>query len=281
LGAAAISYDAPEILDAFSRRYAITFPLLSDPGSATIRTYGILNTVADEAPDTIREDATVAADFRKHVTVTSSGAAGVIRGTPFPGTFMLDARGRVTARFFEDFYRERSTASSIMIRAGASADPTAATRISTDHLDLTTYTSDPIVAPGNRIALVVGVTPKRKMHVYAPGASGYRVVSLRIDPQPFVRVLSLQYPASEIYVFAPLNERVPVYQKEFTLIQDLVLEATPEAERALERQKVLTLKGSLEYQACDDKVCFNPTSIPLSWTLTITPNITERVGRPR
>jgi peroxiredoxin len=278
---AAISYDTPEILAAFSRRYEITFPLLSDVGSATIRAYGILNTVAEEAPDTIRSDPTVAADFRKHVTVTSAAAAGVIRGTPFPGTFILDRQGRVTARFFEEFYRERSTASSIMIRLGANADPIAATRISTDHVDLTTYASDPIVAPGNRTALAVNITPKPKMHVYAPGASGYRVVTLRIDPQPFVRVLSVQYPASEIYVFEPLNERVPVYQKAFTLIQDLVLEATPDAERALERQKVLTLKGRLDYQACDDKVCFNPTSILLSWTLTLTPNITERIARPR
>jgi hypothetical protein len=137
------------------------------------------------------------------------------------------------------------------------------------------------VAPGNRTALAVVIKPKPKMHVFTPGASGYRVVSLRLEPQPFVRARSVQYPASEIYLFKPLDERVPVYQKEFTLIQDLVLEATPEAERALERQKVLTLKGSFDYQACDDRVCFNPTSIPLSWTLTITSDITERIGRPR
>ena len=31
----------------------------------------------------------------------------MINGTPFPGTFMLDANTRVTSRFFEEFYRER------------------------------------------------------------------------------------------------------------------------------------------------------------------------------
>ena len=51
------------------------------------------------------------------------------------------------------------------------------------------------------------------MHVYAPGVAGYRPVALAIAAQPFVRVLPLAYPPSEIYFFKPLNERVPVYQK--------------------------------------------------------------------
>ena len=48
---AAISYDTQEILATFSERRGITFPLLSDVGSATIARYGILNTVVDEALD--------------------------------------------------------------------------------------------------------------------------------------------------------------------------------------------------------------------------------------
>ena len=49
LGLAAISYDSQEILAAFSQQHGITFPLLSDVGSATIKRFGILNTVAEEA----------------------------------------------------------------------------------------------------------------------------------------------------------------------------------------------------------------------------------------
>jgi hypothetical protein len=94
-----------------------------------------------------------------------------------------------------------------------------------------------------------------------------------------VRVLPLQYPPSQIYLFEPLNERVPVYQTPFTLAQEIVLEATPEAERALRGRTELTLTGTLEYQACDDKLCFNPAAVPLLWTLKVTPNITERIRR--
>ena len=33
----------------------------------------------------------------------------------------------------------------------------------------------------------------------------------------------------------------------------------------------LTIKGTLRYQACDDKVCYLPQSIPLSWTVGLRP----------
>jgi peroxiredoxin len=102
LGLAVITYDSPAILADFSRRRGITFPLLSDPGSQTIKAYGILNT-------------TVAA-------ATSSD------GIPFPGTFLIDRAGTVTSRFFEEAYQEWNTISTIMIALGNAKTPAAAKR---------------------------------------------------------------------------------------------------------------------------------------------------------
>lgn len=204
------------------------------------------------------------------MSVTGSlSTAELTRGTPFPGTFIVDREGRVVSRHFEEFYRERITASSILVALGGGAAPVSATKVSTDHLEITAYSSDATVVPGTRLALVVKVTPRPRIHVYAPGAAGYRVVAMNITPQPFVRLLPLRYPPSEIYLFEPLNERVAVYQKPFTLVQDVVVEATPQAERALRGQETLTIGGAFAYQACDDKACFMPVSIPLSWTLAL------------
>jgi hypothetical protein len=36
-------------------------------------------------------------------------------------------------------------------------------------LDIITYPSDPVIAPGNRFALAVNVTPAQHVHFYAPG----------------------------------------------------------------------------------------------------------------
>jgi len=274
LGVAAISYDPPEILAAFSRQRGITFPLLSDVGSETIKRYGILNTVAAEAVGPTANDSAVAEDVKKYVSVVGANARMV--GMAFPGTFMLDRDGRVKSRFFEESYIERSTSSSILMRVGAKETTVPGTQLSTEHLDVKAYPSEAAIAPGNRFSIAFDVTPKSRIHVYAPGASSYRVVSVTITPQPFVRVLPLKYPKSEMYFFKPLNERVPVYQKPFALVQELVLEGNPEAQAAWRGRESLTLTGTFDYQACDDKVCFNPTSIPLTWTLSLRPLIRER-----
>jgi hypothetical protein len=156
-----------------------------------------------------------------------------------------------------------------------------ATPIWTDHLKLTTYPSDAVVAPGDRTSLVVEIEPGDGMHVYAPGAESYRVVTLTVATQPFVRVLPLQYPPSEIYVFAPLDERIPVYQKPFTLRQELVIATHPQARAALRAKSSLTVTGTLEYQACDDRICFNPVSVPLSWTLPLGTDAAQELNRAR
>ena len=274
LGLAAISYDPVDILSAFSRQRGITFPLLSDAGSATIKRYGILNPVPEEALGLYKDDPAVKADVQKYVSLFGPTAAMV--GMALPGTFILNRKGNVTSRFFEDFYIDRNTASSVLVRLGVHAAPVAATKVSSTHLELTTWPSDAAIAPGNRFSLVLDIQPGPHIHVYAPGAKGYRVVALTIEPQPNVRVPPVQYPASQIYFYKPLNERVPVFQKPFTLVQEVILEGTPQAQAALRGKDNLTLTGELDYQACDDKECFNPTSVPLSWTVALRPLVRER-----
>jgi hypothetical protein len=177
------------------------------------------------------KDPAVLADLQRYATVTQ--ASERFRGIPFPGTFMLDRGGRVTARFFEDYYWERNTVSNIMLKVGAARTSVPALQASSEHLALKAYPSDPSASPGTRFSLVVDVTPRRGMHVYAPGASRYTVITLNIVAPRYVRIMPTRYPPSEIYDFKPLNERVPVYQKPFTLAVDVVPEATAEARKSL------------------------------------------------
>jgi hypothetical protein len=50
-------------------------------------------------------------------------------------------------------------------------------------------------------------------------------------------------------------------------VLDTVLEGHAAAQAARREQESVTLTGTLEYQACDDAICFNPVSLPLSWTV--------------
>ena len=132
---AAISYNSQDVLAAFSQRRGIAFPLLSDQGSETIKRFGIFNTIAEEGLGPNADNPAVQADVEQYVSVF--GALPMIVGTPFPGTFIVDPEGRVTSRFFEEFYRERNTASNIMLRLGSGTNPTAGTQGSTAHLSIT------------------------------------------------------------------------------------------------------------------------------------------------
>jgi AhpC/TSA family/Disulphide bond corrector protein DsbC len=245
LGLVAISYDTPETLKKFADSRGITFPMVSDPGSAIIKRFGLLNETQDP---TTR-----------------------FYGVPHPGTFMLDEKGIVVSRFFEDAYQERYTASAMLATRGV--DPTTgAVTASTPHISLRATISDTAqVAPGERLSIVAHVTPRPTMHLYAPGKHDYQVVRLVVDPQPWLRVHDTQYPPSEIYHFKPLDERVEVYTQPFRLTRDVTLLATPEAQKQLGALSSVTITGHLEYQACDDAICFSPARVPVSFELSLRP----------
>jgi peroxiredoxin len=284
VGIAAISYDSQEVLVDFAERHDITFPMLSDADSSVITEFDILNTVVAEALGPNRDDPDVIADVHKYVAASvfdSIPLRQMIEGTPFPGTFMLDADGRVTSRFFEEFYRERNTTSNVMLKLGIGLSPIAAITGETSQLKFTAYASNSVVSPGTRFSIAVDVEPGENMHVYAPGAEtmGYRVIDLRIAPSKFVRFEPIAYPDSEIYHFKPLDEYVPVYQEPFTLLQEGIVNASAEAEEAMAELDALTLIGSFDYQVCDDTFCFNPVSVPLSFTLELELLDYQRVNR--
>jgi len=131
------------------------------------------------------------------------------------------------------------------------------------HATITTTSAAPSAAPGGKVAVFVDMVPNAGVHVYAPGAKDYLPVKVTFKPQADVRVGKTVYPKSETMFFAPLNETVPVYQKAFRLAQDVTLG------KSLKAGSTVTLAGTLEFQACDDQVCFVPESVPVSWTVTV------------
>ena len=279
LGVAAISYDSVEVLSDFAQRRGITFPLLADDDSSVITEFGILNTVAAEGVGDNADDPDVQADVAKYVS--AFGANPMIVGTPYPGTFMIDGDGKVTSRFFEEFYRERNTTTNVMLKLGMGLSPIAAVEGETAHLKFTAYPSNTSVTVGTRFSLALDVTPGPKMHVYAPGAEekGYKVIGFNLDQPEIARIEPVSYPESEIYYFEPLDEHVPVYQEKFTILQEVVMNGDARAEEVMSTLDALTLTGTLDYQACDDAICFLPQSIPVSFTVDLEMPDRQRANR--
>jgi hypothetical protein len=129
------------------------------------------------------------------------------------------------------------------------------------HASVTAGPSDLAVTPGSKTMLFVAVTPNPNIHVYAPGAKDYIAISVKLEPQANVKFGKLTFPKAETMTFA--EEKVPVFQKPFRLTQEVTVLGS------LKPGATIPVKGTVDYQACDDKVCYPPESVPVSWTLIV------------
>lgn len=85
-----ISYDPVDVLAKFAGKQKITYPLLSDPESKTIKAFGLLN------PE----------------------AKGKMEGISYPGTVLLDKDGVIRAKLFFEGYKERAGADAVLKAVG-------------------------------------------------------------------------------------------------------------------------------------------------------------------
>jgi hypothetical protein len=56
--------------------------------------------------------------------------------------------------------------------------------------------------------------------------------------------------------------------------------ADPPQRRALKGAKQMTIDATLDYQACDDRICYLSQSVPLSWVIDLRPLDTECAQQP-
>ena len=239
LGLAAISYDSVAVLKDFAGRRKISFPLLSDPDSKIIRAFGILN-------ETVK-----------------AGTAQY--GIPNPGTYLVDPQGKVVAKYFEEDMRERVSASAIL--AGRFREPVTAARTSAEakHAALTTAASTPIAMPGHRILLSLEIDLPAHMHVYAPGVAGYIPVDWNMDQAGGTKLQAVQFPTPEKLYLKPIRETALVYRRKVRLTREITFGQEAALKPLLSPSGELVLKGSLRYQACDDRECYTPETAPVEW----------------
>lgn len=124
------------------------------------------------------------------------------------------------------------------------------------------------MTPGTRLSLFVDVTPKPKMHVYAPQQKDYIPVSITLDANPAFTAQPAVFPKPEKFFFAPLEETQLVYSKPFRIVQSVLLTSALRTSTAMSGG-VLKVTGKIRYQACDDAICYLPKDVPVSWTIRL------------
>ena len=250
LNIAAISYDSVSVLKHFAQRRSIRFPLLSDSDSKAIREFGLLN---EEVPKNT-----------------------LFHGVPHPVTYIIDVRGIVKSRHFEEDFRKRYTTGNILteqlnIRTGALR-----TTVKNPRIAVTASSSNAVVRGGERVRLVLDVELPRGMHAYAPGVQNYIPIEWKVNESAAFELLPMAYPQSRTLHLRAIQETVPVYEKAFTLQREIVISQPPKLKPLLSGSE-FSVEGSFRYQACDDKQCFIPETIPLKWVFKFEPHDSQRV----
>jgi hypothetical protein len=235
-----------ETLRGFADRFGITYRLLSDEGSATIRRLGLLN---------------------RHITEQQAYYGKPVgerhKGLPYPGTFLLDERGVVTDRRFEQSYRVRPTAPLLLedltgTVIGPSDGPTAQ-GTGLGEVATATWTHDATYRPMERVRVHVCVGIPEGVHVYGRrSASTYTPLEVRLDAPDDLEVIRMPLPADEEMTFEGLGETAYVHTGRVCTHLDVT---TPDSDQSLD------LRVEVSYQACTDTVCHPPDRLTLSLRL--------------
>ncbi len=198
-------------------------------------------------------------------------------GVPYPGSFVLDAQGVITAKYFEDDYRERYTAADILARRFGLRLQAARSEVEGKQLKLVASASNLVVGAGQRVSLTLDIEMKPNMHVYAPGVEGYIPIDWKMKESDVVAAHEVDYPVSEKLHLAAIDETVPVYRDHFRLTRDITIGQDAKVRPVLDSSGKFTVEGTLRYQACDDRVCYIPQELRVKWTLQYTEFDRQRV----
>lgn len=190
-------------------------------------------------------------------------------GIPYPGIFVVDEKGIVTARYFEDDYRQRFTIAGILRAHFGEAIGVTLAAIETDHLRIVPSMSAPSAATGQRVVIDLEIDMKPGMHVYAPGVQqDYIPIRWDMTDSPDWKAHAPVFPPARRMRLA--GDDVPVYEKKFRIRRDVTITPKPGS------LGTLVIKGSVRYQACDETKCFPPQTVPVELSLRLEPPDRER-----
>ena len=244
---AGISYDSQAILKFFSNQHGITFPLLADPKSEIIQSFGVLN----------------------------PRGVGFSKGMAIPGFFYVGSNGSIKEAFFEVNDYARYTANNVIAKLFPELVSADERNIPALHLNLKLTQSDTEVVPGSRVTLTAIVSLPRDVHVYAPGVQGYKPIKLELEPAADAVLHTVHYPRAKVMLLPAIHEKVPVLEGTFRIVEDVTVAYDRSFIEQVMKGPVsgtaLTVKGKLFYQACDTKICYPPDAVPVSWHIMVKP----------
>lgn len=131
------------------------------------------------------------------------------------------------------------------------------------HADIAAMPAEITAAAGAKIVLTVDVQPKPGIHVYAPGTKDFIPITLTLDTSADAKAAGKTVYPPTTDTLVVVDEKVPVFSKPFKMTQGVTLAKTTKA------GSTVKIDGKINLQACDDKVCYPPETVPVSWSVTV------------
>jgi peroxiredoxin len=240
-----ICYDPVSDLAAFTAKQGITFDLLSDEGSVVIKQLGLLNQYLDE------QHAHYGRETREEQ-----------RGSAYPGSFVLDERGVVVDKLFEQSYRVRPTPAALLAAAtGQAALATApSVEATTDDLKVRAWLDSASYRPYQRLRLRFAIEIKPGLYVYGqPVPEGTTALSVSLDPLEELEADPAQLPSAHPLPVEDSADQYSVYEGTVHgAIRLMLVKYVGDV--------ALTLR--VRYQSCTQTTCYPPDEVALSLPLT-------------
>jgi len=129
---------------------------------------------------------------------------------------------------------------------------------------VTAFVETDAVRPASRARVALIVALPEGLHVQSDQPRDPTLIPtlLIIEPPPAVRVTQLVYPHPADFKQEGQAEPLAVFEHEFVVGAELEIgHDVPAGD--------LVIPARLRYQACDDKVCFQPTTATTEWTLRV------------
>jgi hypothetical protein len=203
--------------------------------------------------------------FRKlGVDIAAMGDERVVASQP--GWFVLNSKGVIVAKYFEDDPGQCYTSAAILVHQFGWIPSEAPHEVEGKQLTAKIGASNSAVAPGERVALTLDIDLEPNMHVYAPGVEGYIPIDWKMLDSDAAQVHGSVFPRAEKLFLKAIDETVPAFRSHFRLMRDITISPENKLKSAVDGSGNFTVSGSLRYQACDDRVCYIPQTLPLQWT---------------
>ncbi|MYE81124.1 MAG: redoxin domain-containing protein [Gammaproteobacteria bacterium] len=237
----ALSYDEPDALRDFRDVHGITYTLLSDPDSAVIRSFGVLNTLIDP---------------HDHPWY----------GIPYPGAIVISADGAITHKLFDGNLAVRTGPERLLWAArGQPVLPPDVDRAAPREVQVSVALDGDHLALTVQRDLVVRFSVPAGRHVYAePAPPGSLAVGVTLDESERLVRRPIVRPASEPHTLAGTGESFRVHDSVFELRMPLAVNSFSGSDAA-----EITISGEVRWQCCDDEVCDAPTSQRFELTVPV------------